>query len=102
MNNFEDSIIGDTGGSEPAATAPRGKALWMRGLVALILVLLVQLAQTVLCIIAVLQFGWMLFAGARNDGLARLGASLGQWLAETSRFVSAESEDKPFPWGAWR
>ena len=80
---------------------PRPEKLWLHGLIMLILVLLVNLAQTVLGISAILQFLWMLFAKERNAGIARLGQGLAHWLAVTARFLTGESDERPFPWTPW-
>ena len=80
---------------------PRPENLWLRGLIMLILVLLVNLAQTVLGISAILQFLWMLFASERNAGIARFGQGIAHWLAVTARFLTGESDERPFPWTPW-
>ena len=80
---------------------PRPEKLWLHGLIMLILVLLVNLAQTVLGISAILQFLWMLFAKERNAGIARFGQGLAHWLAVTARFLTGESDERPFPWRPW-
>ena len=49
--------------ASPNNTAlPLPNNLWLHGLIMLVLVLLVNLAQTVLGLCATLQFFWMLFA----------------------------------------
>ena len=80
---------------------PRPEKLWLHGLIMLVLVLLVNLAQTVLGISAILQFLWMLFAKERNAGIARFGQGLAHWLAVTARFLTGESDERPFPWRPW-
>jgi len=80
---------------------PRPENLWLHGLIMLILVLLVNLAQTVLGISAILQFLWMLFAKERNAGIARFGRGIAHWLAVTARFLTGESDERPFPWTSW-
>jgi hypothetical protein len=75
--------------------------LWLHGLIMLVLVLLVNLAQTVLGICAILQFLWMLFAKERNAGIARFGQGIAHWLAVTARFLTGESDERPFPWTPW-
>lgn len=78
------------------------QGIWMRGLMMLILALLFALAETVLVVVAVVQFLWMLFSKERNQMLAEFGQDLGEWLAATARFQSGASDDKPFPWASWR
>lgn len=90
---------------EPTDTADGGfvapKGIWMRGLMMLILALMFALAETVLGVVAVVQFFWMLFAKEKNKMLANFGADLGDWLAATARFQSGATEEKPFPWAKW-
>lgn len=86
----------------PASEAPAPPAnLWLHGLFMLVLVVLVQLAQTILGLCALFQFCWMLFAKERNARVARFGAGLARWLAVTARFVTGGSDERPFPWSAW-
>ncbi|MEY6433640.1 DUF4389 domain-containing protein [Thioalkalicoccus limnaeus] len=80
---------------------PRPDNLWQHGLIMLILILLVNLAQTVLGICALFQFLWMLIAKERNAGIARFGQGLAQWLAVTARFVTGDADQRPFPWTSW-
>jgi hypothetical protein len=39
--------------------------------------------------------------GERNVFLAQLGYALSLWMADAARFLSGDSEDKPFPWKPW-
>ena len=79
--------------------APEG--IWMRGLMMLILAFMFALAETVLAVVAVVQFLWMLFAKEKNTLLSDFGSSLGKWLSDVARFQSGATEDKPFPWAKW-
>lgn len=76
-------------------------AVWMRGLYMLLLALAFGVAQTLLCVTAVVQFLWLLFTGEVNGQLAKFGSSLSRWFADTARFLTGASEVKPFPWAAW-
>jgi len=75
--------------------------VWMRGLMMLILAILYKLAGTVLMVVALVQFLWMLFAKEKNTLLMGFGEDLGNWLADAARFLSGATEDKPFPWAKW-
>lgn len=77
------------------------KGIWMRGLMMLILALMFGLAETVLAVLALVQFLWMVFTREKNSLLMDLGVGLGEWMAATARFQSGATEDKPFPWGKW-
>lgn len=89
--------------SEGPAGAAEGsnKAVWIRGLQMLILAVCFGIAETILALCAVLQFGWMLLAKRRNENIAAFGESLADWLERTARFQAGATEDKPFPWAKW-
>ena len=89
----------DTGGGR--GLRDDNKDIWMRGLWMLLLALFFGLAETVLLVVAVVQFFWMLFAKEKNRGLADFGADLGKWLHDVALFQSGASEERPFPWGKW-
>lgn len=74
---------------------------WLRGLFMLLLVIGMGIGQTILNLVALVQFLWLLFAGEHNRALAGFGASLATWLAEAARFQCGATEEMPFPWKAW-
>jgi hypothetical protein len=67
----------------------------------LLLAVAFSIAQFVLSLLAVVQFLWLLFANEPNQPLLRFGRSLSTWFADTARFLSCVSEEKPFPWRDW-
>jgi len=75
--------------------------LWMRGLWMLVFAVLFELAKTVLLVVALVQFFWMLFTGERNAGLIDFGKDMGKWQRDVALFQSGASDDKPFPWAKW-
>jgi len=87
--------------TEPRKPAFGDSAVWMRGLYMLLLALAFGVAQTLLCVTAIAQFLWLLFAGEGNGQLTRFGVSLARWLSEAARFLTLASEAKPFPWAPW-
>ena len=87
---------------EPNAAQPLGENLWARLIYSLIVAMLFSLLQTVLGVLALIQFVLLLVDGKRpNPNLAKLGASLGRWCAQASRYLTADSEEKPWPWRAF-
>jgi hypothetical protein len=82
-------------------TRPAAKTIWIRGLIMLLFIVLFGVVQSVLYLIAIIQFIWMAVTGERNAFIADFGRPLALWLADTARFLTAESEDKPFPWRSW-
>ena len=77
------------------------KGIWLRGAMMLILAILAELAKTVLVVVALVQFLWMLFAKEKNSLLSDFGIDLGEWMSKNARFLTGASEEKPFPWGEW-
>jgi uncharacterized membrane protein len=67
----------------------------------LVLILAFGLAQSLLYLIALVQFVLLLLTDEPNKRLVLFGKSLALWLAETARFLSFVTEEKPFPWAAW-
>ncbi len=77
------------------------KSIWMRGLFMVIFMILLNVALTVLSVIAIVQFFWLLFKKEKNQRLTDFGKSLGRWFRDIVRFQTVETEIKPFPWAAW-
>jgi len=77
------------------------KAPWIRGLQMLILLICFAVAEAVLWLAALLQFGWILIGGSRNERIAEFGEDLSDWLARCTRFQTGATADKPFPWDKW-
>ncbi len=77
------------------------RPIWHRGAFMLFFIVAVSLAQTLLTVIAVVQFLTMLIAGKPNRQISQFGRSLGLWLDQTALFQSADSDQRPFPWSPW-
>lgn len=77
------------------------KAIWTRGLFMLLFVLLSGVARLVIGVVAVFQFFSVLFTGAANARLLRLGQSLSVYIYQITLFLTFNSEWKPFPFGDW-
>ena len=69
-------------------------------LVAMIIVwVLMSMAQSLLGLLAVLQFVIMLVNKREpNEQIAEFGHTMGLWMAKASRFQAGASEVKPWPW----
>jgi hypothetical protein len=51
--------------------------------------------------VVVIQFGFVLITGDRNQKLLDFGASLSKFIYQILQFVTFNSEDKPFPFSDW-
>ena len=82
--------------ADPARPQPGN--IWLHGLTVLLFVFLINLAQAILGLCALLQFGWMVITKERNPAIARLGNWVGDWLLTAARFTAGADDVRPFPW----
>ena len=85
---------------EPADDMPDN--VWLHGLMMLIVAVLLRVASALATLAAFVQFLWMLIAKRRNDGIKEFGAGLANWMAKAGLFLGGKSDEKPFPWTAWK
>ena len=76
------------------------RSIWLRVLLMLLMAVAFQLAATVLCALAVLQFVLALVS-VPNARLRHFGSTLGRYLGQIASFVSFASEETPFPFNDW-
>ncbi|WP_114284538.1 DUF4389 domain-containing protein [Candidatus Halocynthiibacter alkanivorans] len=98
MDRFEDE---DDGFERDAEIFEPRDGVWMRGLWMLVVAFLLSVARFVTLVAALIQFGWMLFAGEKNDNITAFGISLARWTARAVLFLTGASEEKPYPWRRW-
>lgn len=78
---------------------PLSENLWARLLYSILIAMLFNLLQSVLGVLALIQFVLLLANGKRpNPNIVRLGASLGRWCDRAARYLTAGTEEKPWPW----
>ena len=75
----------------------RGQVL-MRGALMLVFGLLLNLAITLVGILAFIQFLWMLVTTEKNQFITDISSDLSRWMSLTVQFLLGQSEEKPFPW----
>ena len=75
----------------------RGQVL-IRGALMLVFGLLLNLAITLVGVLAFIQFLWMLVTTDRNQFIADISSDLSRWISTTVQFLLVQSEEKPFPW----
>ena len=74
---------------------------WKRGLVMLVFMVAFGIGQSILFLMSLTQFVWLLAKQEPNRPLADFGQLLALWLSETATFLTCATDDKPFPWKAW-
>ncbi|KAJ55272.1 hypothetical protein ACMU_11265 [Actibacterium mucosum KCTC 23349] len=94
--NDDDRIEGRLHGEQP--DVPK-EAMLNRLLYMVILWIMLQLAQTILGVVTIVQFIIMAVSDRKpNERLADFGTDLGVWIAKAARYQTAASEVKPWPW----
>ena len=64
-------------------------------------VLLCWVARVVLAAVVLFQFGTMLLTGRVNERLLAFGQSLSMYNYQIIRYLTYNSEEKPFPLNPW-
>ena len=77
----------------------KSKATWTRLLFMVISAILVWLASLVGLVVVVLGFLMVLFTGEVNRELRSVGQSLAAYIYENIRFLTFNTDDRPFPFG---
>lgn len=79
----------------------KSKSIWVRGLFMLLFAALYGVAELVLLVVAVFQFGHALFTGRPNDNVTGFGHSVGRYIFDITLFVTFNTDDRPFPFSPW-
>ena len=77
----------------------RGQVL-VRGALMLVFGLLLNLAITLVGVLAFIQFLWMLVTTNRNQFIVDISSDLTRWMSATIQFLLGQCEEKPFPWSS--
>ncbi len=97
-----DELSEDTG--EPASRDTgqleqnlKRRSTWIRLLFMAVFVALYMITRIVFGAVVIFQFLWVLFTAETNKQLTDLGQSLATYTYQIMRYLSFNSEDKPFP-----
>ena len=89
----------DGGSGKPIEENLKSKATWMRLLFMAICCVLISISTFVGTFVVVLGFLWLLFTGEVNRQLQQVGQSLATYIYEIVRFLTFNTDDRPFPLG---
>ncbi len=100
QNPTADQVESDgNGGASPLEENIKSRSTWLRLLFMLIYGMLISLAGLVGSFVVVVGFCWVLFTGERNRQLQQVGQSIASYLYEIVRYLTFNTDDKPFPFG---
>lgn len=74
---------------------------WFRLVYMLLFAFALQLASLVMWGVVVIQFLFALITGSDNEALRRFGSTLSTYIYSALRFLTYNSEEKPFPFADW-
>ena len=93
------AFVDDKKSGTPIEKNLKSRATWKRFLFMLISYILISLAGIVGSFIVIFGFLWLLFTGEVNRELRGVGQSLATYIYENIRFLSFNTDDRPFPFG---
>ena len=73
----------------------------VRGLLIILFAIIYSIAEVVIAAVVVLQFGFVLVTGEKNDKLLEFGAQVSIFIYQILRYVSFNSDERPFPFADW-
>lgn len=74
---------------------------WIRLLYVILFAVIYSVAELVVGLLVVVQFGFVLLAGERNRKLLEFGGDLSRFIYQILQFVTFNSDEKPFPFADW-
>jgi len=81
-------------------THVKSQSTWIRLFFMLVVTLLYGVSRVVVGAVVVVQFFWVLFTGETNKNLEGLGQSLATYTYQIIRYLTFNTEERPFPFDA--
>ena len=93
----DEKVEGRLHGEQMEPEAPEGMLL--RIVYVILIAFMMSVSQTILGVVTIIQIVIMaLNKGEPNENLASFGTDLGVWMAKAVRYMTADSQVKPWPW----
>ena len=92
-------ISGSNDSGIPIEENIKSRSTWLRLLFMVVFYALATVTSAVLSVVVVLSFFWVLFTGERNSQLQQAGQVIAAYLYEIIRYLTFNTDDKPFPFG---
>ena len=90
---------GDHDSGKPMEDNLKSRATWLRLIFMLVFCVVTSLALLVGSFVVALGFLWVLFTGEVNPELRATGQSFAPYIYQIARYLTFNSELKPFPFG---
>ena len=86
---------------EESLKSPSRRETGFRLLFVILFALIYSAAEVALVAVVVIQFGFVLITGDRNQKLLDFGETLSKFIYQILQFVTFNSEEKPLPFADW-
>ena len=96
----DDAFVDQKEPGKPIEANIKSRATWTRFLFMVLSYILVSLAAMVGMVIVVFGFLWVLFTGEVNRELKGVGQSIAAYIHENIRFLTFNTDERPFPFGS--
>jgi hypothetical protein len=93
-------FVDDERSDKPLEKNLKSRGTWTRLLFMVICYVLVSLASLVCSVVVVFGFLMVLFTGKVNPELRDVGQSLARYVYENIRYLTYNTDDRPFPFGS--
>jgi len=90
-------VVDDNDSGIPIEEHIKSRSTWQRLVFMVVLYVLATLASAVGSVVVVLGFLWVLFTGETNRQLQRAGQVIAAYIYEIIRYLSYNTDDRPFP-----
>ena len=92
-------LLDDTEADIPFEENIKSRATWLRLLFMFVFYVIGTVTTAVLSVVVVLGFFWVLFTGEKNAQLQQVGQVIAAYLCDIVRYLTFNTEEKPFPFG---
>jgi hypothetical protein len=101
-NPTVDQVAGEGLESNNIEQNIKSRTTWLRLLFMALFGLSICFAGMIGTVVVVLGFFWVLFTGEINRELRQIGQAIASYMYEIVRYLTFNTDDKPFPFGgAW-
>ena len=98
-NEFDEVLPENTSHTQRPHPEAIEENIWARAVHMILIGIMLWAARTILVVVAIVQFVILLVNDKQpNERLADFGEAVGVWYAKATRYQSAASEVKPWPW----
>jgi hypothetical protein len=77
------------------------EGIWLRGVFMLFFLIVYNIAEILIVLVALFQFVTVLFTSRVNETVLRLGNNLSFFAFEVFQYVTFNSNVRPFPFSTW-